>query len=90
MPLTPDQKKHLLIGGGVGALAAVVGSAIFGGRKDHAHAAALHLPREAHGEHHRRHASQDPDGQGENERGEYGSRKHRHHHHHERERGHGE
>lgn len=33
MALTPEQKKKLLIGGGVGALALVVGFAIFGGGK---------------------------------------------------------
>lgn len=33
MPLTQDQRKHLLIGGGVGALLGFVGSLFFGGAR---------------------------------------------------------
>jgi hypothetical protein len=81
MALTSDQKKHLLIGGGVGALALVAGYALLSGRR--AHAAALPGGHRQHHGHHRKHAHEDQ-GQGEetheNERGEYGRKKHKHHH----------
>ena len=82
MALTSDQKKHLLIGGGVGALALIAGYALLGGHK--ALAGALPAGRgEHHGKHGRHH--HDAQGQGEeaqeNERGEYGHKKHKHRHH---------
>jgi len=82
MALTGDQKKHLLIGGGVGALAVVVGYVLFGGHR--AMAAGLPEPRhEEHREkHHRKHRQegQGEERSGENGRGEYGSKKHKHRH----------
>jgi hypothetical protein len=92
MALSQDQKKHLLIGGGVGAIAVFLGSMILGGRK--ASAGPL-LPGGgvARGEpHHEARKKRREDGREggrengrENGRGEYG-RKKKHHH---KEHGHG-
>lgn len=95
MAMTPDQKKRLLIGGGVGAVALVAGYAWLS-RKTHA--AALPSPHAGRGHGHHRHGNHDGqghDGQGEravveveeNQRGEYGHRKHKHRHHGEHEDG---
>ena len=84
MALTSDQKKHLLIGGGVGALALIAGYALLGGRKAFAGA----LPAGHHAEHHgHRQKHHEGGGEGENDRGEYGKKKHKHHH--DGEHGHG-
>ena len=87
MPLTGDQKKHLLIGGGISALAFVAGYMIFGGRK--AHAASLpgrvesaderHDRRRRHHRHEQGHPREDA--KVENERGEYGRKRHHHREH---------
>ncbi len=84
MALTRDQKKHLLIGGGVGALALVVGSALFGGRR--AIAAPL-LPARHAEERHEKHRKKrrDREGHEENERGEYGRKKKHHRKEHKRD-----
>jgi len=78
MALSPDQKKHLLIGGGVGAI--LVGLAIFGGHK----AVAGPVLPGGHGGHGHgergRNPRQDGVGDGENGRGEYGGGKKKHHH----------
>ena len=78
MPLTGDQSKYLLIGGGLGALAFAAGYAIFG-RKSRTSAfhdrEALHDRRRRH----HRYEQGQPVEVVENERGEYGER-HRHHH----------
>lgn len=79
MALSADQKKHLLIGGGVGALALIAGYALLGGRK--AHAGSLPSGHGGHHGQHRRHHHEEQGGQIENERGEYGHKKHKHHHH---------
>lgn len=71
--MTPDEKKHLFIGGIVGVLAGVVGHARLSGRRAHAG-----LP-SGHGEHHGQHHHHHDGGEVENDRGEYG-RKHKHHH----------
>jgi len=81
MSLTRDQKKHLLIGGSVGALALAAGYALFSSRA--AHAASLPSGRGAGGRH-QRHPHEGQGGQAEiqaeNDRGEYGPRHHRQHH----------
>lgn len=91
MPLTGDQKKHLLIGGGVSALAIVGGYMIFSRRKASAAALPGYASRadERHDRqrrHHRREQGLPSEFvEGENERGEYGrERHHRHHEGHDR------
>lgn len=84
MPLTPEQKKNLLIGGGVGALA-LLGVALLG--RSRADAAPLgpgtpqplqvpsqqlHPPAQARPEHHKRKKRRHRDD--DNERGERGER----------------
>jgi LPXTG-motif cell wall-anchored protein len=87
MSLTGDQKKHLLIGGGISALALVAGYMIFGRRKTSAAALPrgrtdeLHDRRRRHHRHEQGHPSEVVEV--ENERGEYG----RNRHHRERDRG---
>jgi hypothetical protein len=85
MPLTDDQKKHLLIGGGISALALVGGYMLFGRRR----ASAATLPSRAderldRQRRHHRHEQGRPDEidevEVENERGEYGRRHHHRHH----------
>lgn len=85
MPLTDDQKKHLFIGGGIGALAVAAGYMIFGRRKSSTAA----LPGYADDRHdrqrrHHRHEQGQPsefvDVEVDNERGEYGRKHHRRHH----------
>jgi hypothetical protein len=87
MPLTGDQKKHLLIGGCVSALAIVAGYMIFGRRKTSAAALPSADVRHDRRRRHHRHEQGLPSEvvDVENERGEYG-RKH-HHHHSERDHG---
>jgi hypothetical protein len=74
--LSQDQKKHLLIGGGVGALALLLGSKIFGHK---GHAASAHgalQASEPHKKHRKKHRQSEQDSEGDNDRGEYGRKKH--------------
>lgn len=90
MPLTGDQKKHLLIGGGVSALALVAGYVIFGRRKRSAAslpgypgcADELHDRQRRHHRHEQGRPSEFVEV--DNERGEYGRKRHRHHGEHDR------
>ena len=91
MALTDDQKKHLLIGGGLGALTLFVGSRLLGSKAHGTFLPSGGGAEEHHGTHRRGHhdeeygqgASQAEDQgeiQPENERGEYGHKKHKRHH----------
>jgi LPXTG-motif cell wall-anchored protein len=93
MPLTGDQKKHLLIGGGVSALALVAGYLIFGGRKSRSaglpgrveSADARHDRRRRHHRHEQgspteiAYEGDEHARPGDNERGKYGRKRHHHH-----------
>jgi hypothetical protein len=84
MALSQDQKKHLLIGGGVGALAILIGSAFVGSRN--AYGSSMHGPGQLHGsseqphqKHRERRRENDDQGNGgDNDRGEYGGKKKHH------------
>ena len=70
MALTPDQKKHLLIGGGVSAAALIVGYLFGRGRKTH---------EAGYGHHRHGHAMVEVEHE-HHQRGEYGHHRHKHHH----------
>jgi hypothetical protein len=89
MPLTTDQKKHLLVGGGISALALAAGYVIFGRRRTSDEALAEHAGRadalhDGRRRHHR-HEQGSPIEFIENGRGEYGRRRHHHHWEHDRD-----
>jgi len=76
--MTPDAKKYLLIGSGVGALAIFAGSWLLGSRRAFADPKLPGGRRHEGGDHKRR----DRDAHDENQRGEYGrKKKHRHKRH---------
>lgn len=81
MTLTSEQKKHLLIGSGVGALALLLGTTLFGRRSIAAASASApsrHLPGQEHAPRKRKKRRHDDHG-GDNDRGEYGGKKkHKH------------
>jgi hypothetical protein len=83
--LSQDQKKHLFIGGGIGALAMLFGSMIFGGRKAVAGPMLRHGGRDDGGHDHEPHKKHRGNGDG-NDRGEYDRKKK----HHRKEHGHGD
>ena len=74
MALTKDQKKHLVIGGGLGAAALLVGNWLFGSRR--AIAAPLLSAHDGNGHHERKPHHED---RGDSERGTYGHGKHDRH-----------
>lgn len=77
MALSQDQKKHLLIGGGAGALAVFLGSMILGERKAvgaprFVAQGQMGTPAQRHKKHREKRRQNDDQGNGhDNDRGEY-------------------
>jgi hypothetical protein len=83
--LSRDQKKHLLIGGGVGAAVLAVGYLVLGGKKTprygHEERAEHHEKRRARHRSHENDGESDRGDRGDDDRGDRGERKHHHRHH---------